>query len=152
MGSDARTPPPGEGMSAELWTRWAAGRAPHPGLCQGSLRGSPWPGNLGAGWGGGVQAAWGPLCPWVQQTTLLAPVKPSFRVRLHTPSHRERLRLGQRPGWDFPSMLDLGATPPSCPMVPVPHCAPANSSSWRGLPETHLFLASSFCVFLTMFF
>ena len=124
MGSDARTPPPGEGMSAELWTRWAAGQIPHPGLCQGSLRGSPWPGNLGAGWGGGVQAAWGPLCPWVQQTTLLAPVKPSFRGLLQSPTPHpfsqgeteawttDRLGLAQHAG--------LGGHPPPRPVVPVP--------------------------------
>lgn len=117
------TPGPHPQVRGCLLSSGHGGQVPHPGLCQGSLRGSPWPGNLGAGWGGGVQAAWGPLCPWVQQTTLLAPVKSSFRVRLLTPSHRERLRLGQRTGWDLPSMLDLGATPPPAPWFLYPLCS-----------------------------
>lgn len=49
MGSDARAPPPGGGMSAELQTRWAAGRAACPGTVSGVSPGLTVAGDPGGG-------------------------------------------------------------------------------------------------------
>lgn len=101
----------------------------------------------------GVQAVWGPLCLWVQQTTLLAPLKPSFRVRLLTPSHREKLRLRQVVQLGLAQDVGLGGhTPPPAPWFLYSTVLQPTASPEVDWPETHLFLSSSFCLFLTIFF
>ena len=65
------------------------------GLCQGSLQGSPWPGTLGVGWRWGCAGSVGSPLPVSAANHSLGCSEASFRVRLLTPSHREKLRLGQ---------------------------------------------------------
>ena len=116
-------------MSAELPTRWAAGRARALGLCQGSLQGSPWPGNLGAGWGWECAGSVGSPLPVGAANHTLGSTEALLQSLTPHPFSQEKLRLRQVARLGLAGCWLRGPHPSSCPMVPVFHCAPANSIS-----------------------
>ena len=140
-------------MSAELPTRWAAGRAHALGLCQGSLQGSPWPGNLGAGWGWGCAGSIGSPLPVGAANHTLGSTEALLQSLTPHPFSQEKLRLRQVARLGLAQDVGFGGhTPPPAPWFLYSTVLQPTASPEVDWPETHLFLSSSFCLFLTIFF
>lgn len=140
-------------MSAEFRTWWAAGRALRPGTVSGVAPGLTVPREPGGRLGFGVCRQCGVPSACGCSKPHSAPLKPSFRVRLLTPSHREKLRLRQVVQLGLAQDVGLGGhTPPPAPWFLYSTVLQPTASPEVDWPETHLFLSSSFCLFLTIFF